>query len=61
MRDLRAQSYTSQSELDYLWVFGVGRLGTTAVQNLLNSIPGVLVRGENNGAINKLVESAQAV
>ena len=36
------------SDLRYLFVVTYGRSGSTLVQGLLNTLPGVLVRGENN-------------
>lgn len=32
----------------YIAIFGAGRSGTTSLQNLLNSDPSILIRGENN-------------
>ncbi|MER6977268.1 sulfotransferase [Streptomyces carpinensis] len=40
--------------LEYLFVLTYGRSGSTLLQNLLNSIPGVLVRGENHGVLYEL-------
>lgn len=42
--------------LEYLFVLTYGRSGSTLLQNLLNSIPGVLVRGENHGVLYELYQ-----
>jgi hypothetical protein len=41
-------------EYQYLFVLTYGRSGSTLLQNLLNAIPRVLVRGENHGVLYEL-------
>ncbi|GAB7058889.1 sulfotransferase [Streptomyces mexicanus] len=43
-----------EPDLQYLFVLTYGRSGSTLLQNLLNAIPGVLVRGENHGVLYEL-------
>ncbi len=45
---------------DFLFIVTYGRSGSTLLQGILNAIPGVLVRGENAGALRGLVQSWQA-
>lgn len=47
--------------LAYLTVVTYGRTGSTAIQAALNALPGVVVRGENYGAMRGLREYLQAV
>ena len=42
---------------DYLFTLTYARSGSTLLQNILNSVPGVLFRGENAGALNGLYSS----
>jgi hypothetical protein len=39
---------------NYLFVLSCGRTGSTVVQGVLNSTPGVLIRGENGGVLTDL-------
>lgn len=54
--ELREQSATAaaRDHLQYVFVVTYGRSGSTLVQGILNSIPGYLIRGENNGTIEAL-------
>lgn len=45
---------------NHLFIVTYGRSGSTLLQGILNSIPGVIVRGENAGALHGLVQSWQA-
>ena len=45
----------------YVFVVTYGRSGSTLLQNLLNTIPGFLIRGENNNALYPLFESWSAI
>ena len=46
------------SEIEgHVFVVTYGRSGSTLVQNLLNSIPGYCIRGENNNALGMLARS----
>lgn len=47
--------------LRYLTVVTYGRTGSTALQSALNALPGVLVRGENYGALRGLHDYVQAL
>lgn len=47
--------------LAYLTVVTYGRTGSTAIQAALNALPGVVIRGENYGALRGLREYLQAV
>ncbi len=42
---------------DYIFILTYGRSGSTLVQGVLNSIPGVLIRGENNGTLRSLIRA----
>ncbi|WP_027164108.1 sulfotransferase [Mesorhizobium sp. WSM1293] len=46
---------------DFLFIVTYGRSGSTLLQGVLNTIPGVLIRGENAGALHGLVGSWQAI
>lgn len=45
----------------YVFVVTYGRSGSTLLQNLLNALPGCLVRGENNNALYHLFQSWSAL
>lgn len=47
--------------LRFVTVVTYGRTGSTALQAALNALPGVLVRGENYGALRGLHDYAQAI
>ncbi|MBD8869127.1 sulfotransferase [Nocardioides donggukensis] len=49
-RDVRADG----EPLAYLFVMTYGRSGSTLLQAILNSVPGVMVRGENGGLLSHL-------
>ncbi|MCL3838841.1 sulfotransferase [Aeromicrobium duanguangcaii] len=57
--DLRRQLRIERDDKEYSYVFIVtyGRTGSTLLQGLLNSIPGYLIRGENDGALEWMHES----
>lgn len=42
---------------DYIFILTYGRSGSTLLQGVLNSIPGVLVRGENNATLRSLTRA----
>lgn len=46
-----------RDDLQYVFIVTYGRSGSTLLQGILNSIPGYLVRGENNGTIEVLGQS----
>ena len=48
-------------ELSYVTVVTYGRTGSTAIQASLNALPGVLVRGENYGAMRGLGTYLQSI
>lgn len=48
-------------EFTFLTVVTYGRTGSTALQAALNSLPGVLVRGENYSALRGLQQYAQSI
>ncbi len=50
-----------QQPLRYLTVVTYGRTGSTALQAALNSLPGVLIRGENYSALRGLETYVQAI
>jgi hypothetical protein len=50
-----------QSTMDYLFIVTYGRSGSTALQNVLNCLPGYCIRGENGGAFNHLVGFRTAI
>ena len=54
-RELVEQQY--REDLKYVFIVTYGRSGSTLVQGILNSIPGYLVRGENAGVLENLVEA----
>ena len=43
-----------RTDLSYLFVVTYGRSGSTLLQGILSSIPGVMIRGENGGALQHL-------
>ena len=45
----------------YVFIVTYGRSGSTLLQRLVNAIPGVMVRGENNNALLPLFKSWQAL
>lgn len=45
----------------YVFVVTYGRSGSTLLQRLINAIPGVMMRGENNNALFPLFKSWQAL
>lgn len=47
----------SKDGMTTLFVITYGRSGSTLLQTLLNNMPGVLIRGENNLALAPLIES----
>ncbi len=51
---LRRTASRPGADLDYLFVLTYGRSGSTLLQAILNSIPGVLIRGENRGIVYRL-------
>ncbi|MSW66931.1 MAG: hypothetical protein F2641_05810 [Actinobacteria bacterium] len=50
-----------QQPLRYLTVVTYGRTGSTALQSALNTLPGVLIRGENYSALRGLETYVQAI
>ncbi len=57
----RGGSTSDPDGLQYVTVVTYGRTGSTALQAALNSVPGVLVRGENYGALRGLHDYVQAL
>jgi hypothetical protein len=57
----REESSAPPSVLRYVTVVTYGRTGSTALQVALNALPGVLVRGENYGALRGLNAYVQAL
>lgn len=51
----------ADGELRFVTVVTYGRTGSTAIQAALNALPGVLVRGENYGALRGLRAYVQSV
>lgn len=49
------------SAIGHLFVVTYGRTGSTALQNVLNSIPDFLIRGESGGALNHLAKSIMSI
>lgn len=58
---MRWRSSSDTDELQYVTVVTYGRTGSTALQSALNALPGVLVRGENYGALRGLHDYVQAL
>lgn len=50
----------AQRSLEYLFVVTYGRSGSTLLQGILNSTPGYLIRGENDGAVYRLFKYHQS-
>ena len=46
---------------DYIFIISYGRSGSTLLQGLLNTIGGVLIRGENNNLVEKLYQADKAL
>jgi len=51
----------NERDLRFVTVVTYGRTGSTALQAALNALPGVVVRGENYGALRGLHDYSQAV
>lgn len=51
----------ARDDARFLTVVTYGRTGSTALQAMLNSLPGVVVRGENYGALRGLHDYVQAL
>lgn len=49
--------YLSAYENGFVFIVTYGRSGSTLLQNILNSIPGYCIRGENNAMLNHLAMS----
>jgi len=45
-----------RADLRYVFIVTYGRSGSTLLQGILNSVPGYLIRGENDGALELLQE-----
>jgi hypothetical protein len=52
----RPEREAPQDALNYLFVVSAGRTGSTLVQGILNSSPGVVIRGENDGMLINLFD-----
>lgn len=52
---------SDRPDLRFVTVVTYGRTGSTALQSALNALPGVLVRGENYGALRGLHDYVQAL
>lgn len=52
---------SDRQDLQFVTVVTYGRTGSTALQAALNALPGVLVRGENYGALRGLHDYVQAL
>ncbi len=46
---------------DYIFIISYGRSGSTLLQGVLNTIRGVLIRGENNNVVEKLYQADKAL
>ncbi len=46
---------------DYIFVISYGRSGSTLLQGVLNTIDGVLIRGENNNFVERLYQADKAL
>ena len=51
----------SIDELRFVFVVTYGRSGSTILNNVLNAIPGYLIRGENHGALFRLFQAGDSV
>jgi hypothetical protein len=49
-----------RDDYDYVFVMTYGRSGSTLLQGILNSTPGVMIRGENRGITYRLFEYHQS-
>jgi hypothetical protein len=52
----RVEREAPEEPLNYLFVVSAGRTGSTLVQGILNTVPGVLIRGENDGMLMNLFD-----
>lgn len=50
-----------RDDLSYLFIVTYGRSGSTLLQGILSSVPGVMIRGENGGAVRALFEFHRTV
>jgi len=57
----RTAAMNRYEDFRYVMLITYGRSGSTLLQNLLNAIPGYLVRGENDNALYHLYRAAEAV
>ena len=54
-------AHTLNLNYDHILIFSSGRTGSTLLMGLLNAIPGVLIRGENNNALYHLFQFFDAL
>ena len=54
-------AYIPRLNHDHILIFSYGRTGSTLLMGLLNSIPGVLIRGENHNAFYRLFQYFDAL
>lgn len=60
-QNLLQPPYTARLNYDHILIFSYGRTGSTLLMGLLNSIPGVLIRGENYNAFYHLFQYFDAL
>lgn len=53
--------YSPPLNYDHILIFSYGRTGSTLLMGLLNTIPGMLIRGENNNALYHLFQFFDAL
>jgi hypothetical protein len=57
LAQLRALAFGDERrdrDLSYVFIMACGRTGSTLLQGILNSVPGVMIRGENGGVVEQL-------
>lgn len=59
--NLEKNAYVPHLNYDHILIFSYGRTGSTLLLGLLNSIPGVLIRGENYNALYHLFQFFDAL
>jgi hypothetical protein len=61
LRSLAFGNERRDQELSYVFILACGRTGSTLLQGILNSVPGVMIRGENGGVVEQLFRYHQTV
>ncbi|NNC23948.1 hypothetical protein HKX42_08885 [Salinisphaera sp. USBA-960] len=55
------EAITQETQFDQVFIVTYGRSGSTLLQKIINSIPGYMIKGENNGALFHIFRSIKAL